>query len=192
MREQYLMNEDGFEELLLSPRSTRKQMRDGDESTTFTCCSTCSHNLSNNKVYKPPQFGITNGFLIGYVPKEVVDEIDDVLAASIARLRIFTYVFSYRPGVHKSIVGHHTLFMNQPEQIQRALEYTSRKIGNPNIYTMISGRLTPKQHDIAKRRCTINSAEYTKLLHFLQQNHLSYSKVEMEETNPQPVNICGL
>ena len=72
LRQQYLVNEDGFEELLLSPRSTRKQKGDGP--TTFTCCSTCTHNLRNNKVYKPPQFGITNGFLIGYVPKEVVDE----------------------------------------------------------------------------------------------------------------------
>ena len=77
--------------------------------------------------------------------------------------------------------------MNEPEQIQQALEYTSRKIGNPNIYTMISGHLTPKKHEIAKRRCTINSDEYTNLLHFLQQNHLSYSHVEREETNPQQV-----
>ena len=82
--------------------------------------------------------------------------------------------------------------MNEPEQIQRALEYTSRKIGKPNIYTMISGRLTPKQHDIAKRRCTINSADYTTLLHWFQQNHPSYSQMQIEETNPQPVNICGL
>ena len=157
LRKQYQIDDNELKELLLSPRAT-------SEGRGYTCCTTCSKNIRDNKFNKPPRFGLTNGFVIGYVPNDVVDEIDDVLAASIARLRIFSYVFSFVPDAHKSIKGHHTLFMNEPEQIERALQHMSNKIGRPNVYTMISGNLTPKQREIARKRCKIDTRKFSSLL----------------------------
>ena len=122
LRKQYQIDHNELKELLLSPQATVEAHR-------YTCCTSYVNNIRDNRCNKPPRFGLTNGFVIGYVPNDVVDEIDDVLAASIARLRIFSYVFSFVPDAHKSIKGHHTLFMNEPEQIERALQHMSNKIG---------------------------------------------------------------
>ena len=56
---------------------------------------------------------------------------------------------------------------------------------------MISGRVTPSQRDIIRRRCTINTDDYKTLLNWLIDNHLSYSKVQRPQCCPQPVLVGG-
>ena len=82
--------------------------------------------------------------------------------------------------------------MNEPEQIERALQHMSNKIGRPNVYTMISGNLTPKQREIARKRCKIDTREFSSLLDFFKKFHRSYKDIAELDMNPQPINLCGL
>ena len=79
LRIQYqLENNTNLSDLLLSPRC---HIKDG----FYSSCFTCFNNIRKKNVEKPPRFGITNGWLIGEIPKSVVDfEIEDMLTASVA------------------------------------------------------------------------------------------------------------
>ena len=85
--------------LLLSPKA---QNRNG----LFMSCRTCYNNVMQPNVEKPPRFGISNGWAIGQIPY-VLDggEIEDILAASLAKIYIFTNMYSYITWSHKSIRG---------------------------------------------------------------------------------------
>ena len=78
LRSQYKLRDDSLRHLLLSPRSTRTE-------NGYMCCKSCFHHLKAcSPCDKPPKFAISNGFAIGSITSEVVEEISDVLAAMIA------------------------------------------------------------------------------------------------------------
>ena len=104
LRNQYKVeNCERLSSLLLSPRAPKKD-------NTCMSCETCWCNVSREKNTKPPRFGISNAWAIGYIPNDVVGDIDDMLAVMVNKIRLFSYVFSYSGGAHKSIKGHHTFF----------------------------------------------------------------------------------
>ena len=83
LRDQYVIeNDDDLKDLLLSPRAHRR----GD---TYMSCKCCATNIKRNQSLKPPRFGISNGWLIGFIPQSVVDDIDDMLASMISHVRFF-------------------------------------------------------------------------------------------------------
>lgn len=61
----------------------------------------------------PPRFGISNGWAIEHVPSNSAGyDINEIIVSTLARVRIFSNVYSYMTGDHKSIRGHHIYFIN--------------------------------------------------------------------------------
>ena len=62
LRKQYLIeDDDDLKDLLLSPRAHKRN-------DTFMACTCCSNNIKRSLAKKPPRFGISNGWVIGYIP----------------------------------------------------------------------------------------------------------------------------
>ena len=141
---------------------------------------------------KPPKFGISNGWVIGSVPENVIDgEVNDILSSSVARVRMFANVYSYSAGAHKAIKGHHVFFVNDPEHVGKSFDFMLHSGIQPDIYIMIRGRVTPSQREIIRRRCTIKANDYMALLTWLINNHPSYDGLHLPSTCPQPIFIGG-
>ena len=132
LREQYkIHNNEQLSNLLLSPRSTQ------DNGASMSCF-TCYTNIRKKDVKKPPKFGISNGWVIGSVPENVIDgEVNDILSSSVARVRMFANVYSYSAGAHKAIKGHHVFFVNDPEHVGKSFDFMLRSGVQPDIYIMI-------------------------------------------------------
>ena len=60
-----------------------------------------------------------------------------------AKIRLFANVYSYTPGAHRSIKGHHTFFMDNPEYVGAISSYMMKSGIDPDMYVMICGRVTP-------------------------------------------------
>jgi len=133
LREQYLLDMPAYADLLLSPRA---HQRDGK----LMSCLTCYKNIMNENIVKPPRFAISNGWAIGQLPSSFDPEnIGEVLAALLARVRIFGNVFSYSGGAHKAISGHHTFFTNNPEQVGASFNYLMDSSCPNDVFVMICG-----------------------------------------------------
>ena len=66
-------------------------------------CSACFTHISYYIGENPPKFSISNGWLIGEIPSTIIgNDISDILAASLSKIRIFANVFSYNAGAHKN------------------------------------------------------------------------------------------
>ena len=99
--------------MLLSPRSFSCN---GEK---YECCSQCFSSLKPSiakKTEEPPKCAIANGFAIGFIPTSIetkdaegnnatviIDEIDDMMAASLSVQRPYGFVFSYYGGAQKSL-----------------------------------------------------------------------------------------
>ena len=185
LRNQYIIeDDDDLKDLLLSPRAHKR----GD---TFMACTCCSNNIKRSSSKKPPRFGISNGWVVGYIPSSVVGEVDDLLAAMISHVRFYSYVFSYIAGAHKSIKGHHTFFLNDPEHIGATFNYLRESGAKKDVYVMLCGRMTPSQREIAKKKCEMDSEKYMKLLKWLIEYHPSYKDMTPPEEAPSPVPLGG-
>ena len=171
------INED-LSELLLSPRAPVVN-------NYFMSCERCYNNIRNNKIEKPPRFAISNAWAIGYIPSDVIEEVEDILAVMVNKIRLFSYVFTYSGGAHKAIKGHHTFFMNDPEKIGSAMNHLKTEGQLNDVYVMACGRLTPTQRQIARNRCSINTTKYLKLLNWLIDNHPVYTDITRTEKCPQ-------
>ena len=85
---------------------------------------TCFRNIKDRNKAKPQRFAISNGWAIGYIPRNVVGKIDDVLASMVNKIRLFFHVFTYSAGLaHKTIKSNHTFFINDPEKIGAAMHH---------------------------------------------------------------------
>ena len=101
------------------------------------------------------------------MPSTVVEnEINEILVAMLARIRIFANTFSNMAGAHKSIKGHHTFFINRPEFVGGTFDYMMMSEVAPGIYVLISGRETPAQKDIIRRIFWFNAEDYKALFNF--------------------------
>ena len=79
-------------------------------------CKVCFVHVAYNDGDKPPKFANSNGWLIGEIPRTIIGyDISDILASSLAKIRILGNAFLYSVGAHKIIKGHHVFFIHNPE-----------------------------------------------------------------------------
>ena len=173
--------------LLLSKRSKRNKKG-------YMCCSSCHTSLLNNKNVKgPPRYSIANGFLIGHIPENVMEEIDitELVSAMIAPIRPFSYALSFSGGALKTLKGHHTFFENNVGHIGSVLNNYLKTGANPNVYCIMCGRFTPIQRQQARLKCLLDSEKFLKLLEWFINfsGHSDFVTVVKPKDCPQPIII---
>ena len=172
-------------DLLLSPRVHV-------ENGMYMSYVTCYNNIKKSDNVKPTRFGITNGWLIGQIPKSIIGGgVEDILVNAVARVRMFTNVYTYYSGAHKAIKGYHVFFINDPEHVGQSFDFMLKSGTQPDMYVMICGRVTTTQREIIKRRCNMNANNYMYIYNWLINNHPSYSNMKLPQTCPQPIFIGG-
>ena len=100
-----------------------------------------------------------------------------MLAVMVNKIRLFSYIFSYSGGAHKSIQGHHTFFNMNHLKTHGQLN---------DVFAMACGRFTPTQRQIARDRCKVSTGKYINLLTWLIQNHPGYFTINPPTTCPEP------
>ena len=113
LRKQYLISSNALlNNMLLSPRASLASSRDKimEKENKYSCCDSCQRSLSSKNKSTPPKFSIANGFAIGHLPKDF-DEISDVIASMISRVRPFGYILSFQGGQGKRLKGTFTFLI---------------------------------------------------------------------------------
>ena len=186
LRNQYKVDHPLLSDLLLSPRGICK------ENKRYSICEKCQSALRVRNRKTPPEFAISNGWVVGHIPRKLIERVDSFMKSFVSRNGFFNYIFSYHGGSHKSIKGHHTFFINEPEYIQSVINHISDNGEvQPNVYAMICGKVTPGQRELIKKRCSVDLDVYRELMQFLQQNHPSYKDVEIPNVCPEKVELSG-
>ena len=88
-----VQNDEDLSELLLSPRAPVVDNQ-------FMSCKLCYNNITNKKTEKPPCFAISNAWAIGYIPSDVIEEVEDVLAVMVNKIRLFSFMYLHILVVH--------------------------------------------------------------------------------------------
>ena len=91
--------------MFLLPRASldTSENKDGERENRYSCCESCYCSLQG-KGKSPPKFSIANGFAIGHLPAEFND-ISDIIASMISRVRPFAYILSFQGGQNKKLKG---------------------------------------------------------------------------------------
>ena len=189
----------GYPGMLLSPRAnyvTRKG---------YSCCASCYNNMApryNNK--KAPRFSIANGFVIGAFPKlqyfdgaghiedfDVETDLNEVTRALFSPTRTHGFIIAYTGGAHKSIMGHIQCYEVDQTMLGGAMSHIRHNEKLQNVYCVLSGRMTPTQRAIAKKKCQVNTAQYTAIANWFinESGHSGFEGVPTPDECPQPMII---
>ena len=187
---QYHIN--GLEGLLLSPRARSYSSKDGEK--MYDACSQCATAWANKKCDSPPKHAIANGFAIGHVPDHIISNQEDIseeMCALLSPVRPFAYIFAYSAGAHKSIRGHYSFFEVDLTHTGAVLNHFLTTGANPLVYTILCGRMTPKQKEIVKNRARLDTSKMMKLLEWfiIESGHNGFRDVTPPKDCPQPTLI---
>ena len=162
LRGQYLFDEEGFENLLLSPRSRK------NANNCYLCCSTCDGSLKDENIYSaPPKYSFANNFVIGTlpddawkVPNAATTEMNLLLPLMIAPIRPFYYLFCVQGGACKRMKGTITLFSSNQAQMHGSLEAIRERVQNLVFFLVFQGRLTHDQKHLARNKIKVDVDQY--------------------------------
>ena len=191
----------GMEGILLSKRFGK------DDADEFPVCSSCRDALRKDNIDKsPPKKSIANGFLIGSIPKvityekdgveenistvietfdaegnrnQTISKVTSILAAALSPVRPFSYIFSYRGGRHKSLVGNFQFFDTDQSKVAGALQCLHKSGVDANIYVVLNGKMTPTQKQIVRRKAELDKELYFGLLRWLKKHHPAFKDVDI-------------
>lgn len=117
------------------------------------------------------------------------DDLTDLLRLYLAPVRPWGCVLGHTGGKHKSIMGHYSFFETNLSYLCASLNQkeTERRCGN-HVYSMICGRMTPKQKQIVEQRSVIDVVKYTALLDWFvrESRHPGYDGLVPSGKCPQP------
>jgi hypothetical protein len=204
----------GCEGMLLSPRFG------GNDSSSVMVCSKCKNSLRERNSKTAPRFAIANGNAIGTIPstivfegkdgaltslktiREVFDEngnslpnrseslVTSVMAAAIAPIRPYAYIFSYRGGQHHSLIGNFQFFELNQTKVAGALDCLHQSGNSSNIYVVLNGRMTPTQKEIVRKKAELDISLYFGLLRWFKAHHPAYKDVPIgDATSPLKVEL---
>ena len=191
----------GMEGILLSRRFGK------DDADEFPVCSSCRDALRKDNIDKaPPKKSIANGFLIGSIPKvityekdgaeenistvietfdaegnrnQTISKVTSILAAALSPVRPFAYIFSYRGGRHRSLVGNFQFFDTDQTKVAGALQCLHKSGVDANIYVVLNGKMTPTQKQIVRRKAELDKDLYFGLLRWLKKHHPAFKDVDI-------------
>jgi len=187
--EQYKV--DDMEGLLLSQRSQYNSLHGGYET-----CKSCFDSLKKSSTKSPPKHAIANGFVIGYIPREVfldpktgkMRPMNDVLRAMLAPTRAYGYTFSYFGGQQKSIQGHYMFYEVNQTHVGSVVNDIHNTGANPHIHVVLGGRYTPRQKEIVRRIAEVDTKLYTDIMTWFinVSGHKGYNGVLIPSECPSP------
>ena len=196
LRNYYKVKE--YPDMLLSPRANMNK-------NGYSCCATCDNSMNKrDKKKKPPKLSIANGFVIGDFPKiqytddngqlcefSVESDLSEVMRALLAPTRTHGYVMAFTGGKHRSIMGHYQFFEMDQTRLGGAINHIRHNEKRQHVFCMLSGRMTPQQKTIAKKKCIVDTNLYTALSTWFikESGHRGFAKVPIPEECPQPVII---
>jgi hypothetical protein len=182
LKDCYKVFDPALQHLLLSPRA-RVNVRE-----EYVCCSQCSDSLRPHRKKKlPPKFAISNRWAIGNLPPEILELLTEVTSPLISPVRPFAYVMSFTGGAHKSITGAFTFFSNNVEQNVGALEQHMNLTGQSSVYVIMSGRFTPNQRTIIRKRCKLEVENFLRVYNWLRENNPHYMDMPDISQCPTPI-----
>jgi len=135
----------------------------------------------------PPKFAISNKWAIGNLPADLLELITEVTGPLISPVRPFAYVMSFTGGAHKSITGSFTFFNNNIEENAGALNHHTELTGCSTVYVVLSGRFTPAQRTIIRKRCLVEVENFTRVFNWLRENNPIYSELPEMSQCPTPI-----
>jgi hypothetical protein len=205
----------GCEGLLLSRRFGKD---DATEFIVCSKCRNSLSRQKGSLV--PPKYSIANGNAIGTIPstivfdggdgqmkslrtiKEAFDEngslipnrseslVTSVMAAAIAPIRPYAYIFSYRGGQHHSLIGNFQFFELNQTKVAGALDCLHQSGNSSNIYVVLNGRMTPTQKEIVRKKAELDIPLYFGLLRWFKAHHPAYKDVPIgDATSPLKVEL---
>jgi hypothetical protein len=190
--------------LLLSPRARKCDDK-------YEACSTCMNSMKPNMINRdsPPRHAIANGFVIGHIPKLVytktanggnayksttIDDkrLSDVVCSFLSPTRAFGYIFAYTGGAHCSIRGHYSFYEVNHDHVGGVLNHFLQTGANPHIYTVLCGKMTPKQQDIARARADLDTEFLLKVLtwYISESGHPGFEDFTPPSQCPKPTVIA--
>ena len=192
----------GCEGLLLS----RRFGKDG-ATEFMVCSKCMNSLKRQKKSGVSPKYSIANGNAIGTIPSTIVfdggdgqmkslrtikDALDEngspipnrseslvtsVMAAAIAPIRPYAYIFSYRGGQHHSLIGNFQFFELNQTKVVGALDCLHQSGNSSNIYVVLNGRMTPTQKEIVRKKAELDIPLYFGLLRWFKAHHPAYKDV---------------
>eukprot|EP00986_Skeletonema_menzelii_P016993 scaffold16882_cov138-Skeletonema_menzelii.AAC.1 len=194
----------GMEGLLLSRRFGKD---DAKEFSVCSKCRDSLRKDSIDKA--PPKCSIANGFLIGSIPtviayknkdgveeemktiietlgadgkpihNQTVSKVTSIMAAALSPTRPYAYIFSYRGGRHRSLVGNFQFFDTDQSKVASALHCLHKSGADANIYVVLNGPMTPSQKQIVRRKAELDTNLYFGLLRWFKQHHPAFRDVDI-------------
>ena len=194
----------GMEGILLSRRFGKDN---ADEFPVCSSCRDALRKDKIDK--PPPKTSIANGFLIGSIPKvityenkdgveesmstvietcdadgepipdQTISKVTSILAAALSPTRPYAYIFSYRGGRHRSLVGNFQFFDTDQSKVAGALQCLHKSGVDANIYVVLNGRMTPTQKDIVRKKAELDKDLYFGLLRWLKSHHPTFKDVDI-------------
>ena len=205
----------GCEGLLLSRRFGKD-----DATEFVVCSKCMNSLKRQKKSGVSPKYSIANGNAIGTIPSTIVfdggdgqmkslrtikDALDEngspipnrseslvtsVMAAAIAPIRPYAYIFSYRGGQHHSLIGNFQFFELNQTKVAGALDCLHQSGNSSNIYVVLNGRMTPTQKDIVRKKAELDISLYFGLLRWFKAHHPAYKDVPIgDATSPLKVEL---
>ena len=195
---------EGLEGLLLSPRSRRTELENGD--VVYEVCSQCYNGMKSGDEERecPTRHAISNGFAIGSIPTKFVVEINGkeetfkvgdemitaLISAAIAPVRPHAWIFSYTGGQSKKIRGNYQFFEADLSRMGGVFSYLN-EVHCDQILCVLSGAMTPKQKDIARQQAEIDTKLFLGLLTWFVKHsgHPGFKNVPVPSECPRPIII---
>jgi len=205
----------GLEGILLSRRFGKD---DANQFTVCSSCKKAlNSNSATSK--NPPKYSIANGFAIGAIPetiefkdnedehmssmKTVLDhhdkdgnvtqikesKITSIMAAAVSPVRPYAYIFAYHGGQHKSLMGNVQFFETSQTKLAGALNCLNQSGMTSNIYVVLTGRMTPTQKEIVRKKAELDKDLYFALLKWLKAHHPRFRDVEIDESSDPKIEL---
>ena len=181
----YTVNEEGLNDLYLSPPAPQKKQK-------FMCCNSCYCVLSRRSrknMQIPGKYFISNCLAMGHVPKEFWD-IPDEMINIIAPIRPFAYMVSYDGGTNKKLRATYSFYEQNVIHNIAAARHVAEFWDTGRLNVILHGKFTQGQYHEIQKHTTIDYTILEKLFHWYKMNNPNFFNKELPtRSSVQPKRI---
>jgi hypothetical protein len=125
----------------------------------------------------------------GNVTQIKESKITSIMAAAVSPVRPYAYIFAYHGGQHKSLMGNVQFFETSQTKLAGALNFLNQSGMTSNIYVVLTGRMTPTQKEIVRKKAELDKDLYFALLKWLKAHHPRFRDVEIDESSDPKIEL---